>query len=105
MTARQSPVSRPPPAARAVGAVAGSAVPSRRRSTPAAIDLGGDTDTVAAVTGALAGAAYGIKAGPRRWTEPLHVPLPGFGGRVPGLAELTGPAVALRHGQCIRPGG
>lgn len=36
----------------------------------AAIDLGGDTDTVAAVTGGLAGAVYGASAIPRRWTEP-----------------------------------
>jgi ADP-ribosylglycohydrolase len=43
----------------------------------AAIDLGGDTDTVACVTGGLAGAVYGDIAIPPRWTEPLHVPLPG----------------------------
>lgn len=43
----------------------------------AAIDLGGDTDTVACVTGGLAGAVYGDTAIPNRWTEPLHVPLPG----------------------------
>ncbi|MFI8944915.1 ADP-ribosylglycohydrolase family protein [Streptomyces sp. NPDC053750] len=55
----------------------------------AAIDLGGDTDTVAAVTGGLAGAVYGIAAVPSRWTEPLHVPLPGFGGRVLRTAELA----------------
>ncbi|MFJ5533429.1 ADP-ribosylglycohydrolase family protein [Streptomyces sp. NPDC093261] len=54
----------------------------------AAIDLGGDTDTVAAVTGGLAGAAYGVDAIPTRWTEPLHVPLPGFGGRVLRCGEL-----------------
>ncbi|MFC8914807.1 ADP-ribosylglycohydrolase family protein [Streptomyces sp. NPDC047821] len=54
----------------------------------AAIDLGGDTDTVAAVTGSLAGAYYGLEAIPVRWTEPLHVPLPGFGGRVLRLPEL-----------------
>ncbi|MEV0019084.1 ADP-ribosylglycohydrolase family protein [Streptomyces tendae] len=53
-----------------------------------AIDLGGDTDTVAAVTGGLAGAYYGLDAIPARWTEPLHVPLPGFGGRVLRLADL-----------------
>ncbi|MFD3485396.1 ADP-ribosylglycohydrolase family protein [Streptomyces sp. NPDC058665] len=58
-------------------------------SLAAAIDLGGDTDTVAAVTGALAGAAYGFAAIPRRWTEPLHVPLPGFGDRVLRTPELT----------------
>jgi ADP-ribosylglycohydrolase len=56
----------------------------------AAIDLGGDTDTVAAVTGGLAGAVHGIAAVPERWMEPLHVPLPGFGGRVLRTAELAG---------------
>ncbi|MGW0122154.1 ADP-ribosylglycohydrolase family protein [Streptomyces sp. NPDC003327] len=58
----------------------------------AAIDLGGDTDTVAAVTGALAGACHGLDAVPARWTEPLHVPLPGYGDRVlrvPDLIDLT----------------
>ncbi|MGI5138191.1 ADP-ribosylglycohydrolase family protein [Streptomyces sp. CA-106110] len=54
----------------------------------AAIDLGGDTDTVAAVTGGLAGAAYGLAGIPHRWTETLHVPLPGSGGRVLRLGEL-----------------
>ncbi|WP_051817625.1 ADP-ribosylglycohydrolase family protein [Streptomyces sp. NRRL S-1813] len=54
----------------------------------AAIDLGGDTDTVAAVTGGLAGACYGPDAIPARWTAPLHVPLPGFGGRELRLPEL-----------------
>lgn len=58
----------------------------------AAIDLGGDTDTgtAAAVTGTLAGAVYGITGIPgipARWTEPLHVPLPGFGERVPRTPE------------------
>ncbi|NEC50645.1 ADP-ribosylglycohydrolase family protein [Actinospica acidiphila] len=54
----------------------------------AAIDLGGDTDTVAAVTGGLAGAYYGLDAIPARWTEQLHVPLPGFGERVLRLDDL-----------------
>jgi ADP-ribosylglycohydrolase len=72
----------------------GSAVWALRTTTGfedairAAIDLGGDTDTVAAVTGGLAGAHYGLGAIPARWTEPLHVPLPGFGGRVLRSAEL-----------------
>ncbi|MFH0518718.1 ADP-ribosylglycohydrolase family protein [Streptomyces sp. M41] len=55
----------------------------------AAIDLGGDTDTVAAVTGGLAGAVYGIAAVPERWTAVLHVPLPGSGERVLRVADLT----------------
>ena len=38
----------------------------------AAIELGGDTDTVAAVAGGLAGAVYGIQAIPSRWTTYLH---------------------------------
>ncbi|MEV4997622.1 ADP-ribosylglycohydrolase family protein [Streptomyces niveus] len=61
-------------------------------SLAAAIDLGGDTDTVAAVTGALAGAVYGFATIPQRWTSPLHVPLPGYGDRVlrtPELARLA----------------
>ncbi|MFE0464629.1 ADP-ribosylglycohydrolase family protein [Kitasatospora sp. NPDC058965] len=57
----------------------------------AAVDLGGDTDTVAAVTGGLAGAIHGFDAIPARWTEPLHVPflpLPGQGALVLRLSEL-----------------
>ncbi|MFE0577228.1 ADP-ribosylglycohydrolase family protein [Streptomyces sp. NPDC058874] len=54
----------------------------------AAVDLGGDTDTVAAVTGALAGARYGQEAVPAHWTAPLHVPLPGFGDRVLEAEDL-----------------
>lgn len=38
----------------------------------AAIDLGGDTDTVACVAGALAGAIHGIQSIPSRWTTYLH---------------------------------
>ncbi|MFB8380972.1 ADP-ribosylglycohydrolase family protein [Streptomyces rubiginosohelvolus] len=51
------------------------------RALASAVDVGGDTDTVAAVTGGLAGAVYGIGAVPDRWTGPLHVPLPGYGDR------------------------
>ncbi|WP_329526545.1 ADP-ribosylglycohydrolase family protein [Streptomyces sp. NBC_01462] len=61
----------------------------------AAVDLGGDTDTVAAVTGGLAGAVHGADGIPGRWLEPLHVPLPGFGGRVLKAAELGGLARRL----------
>lgn len=73
----------------------GSAVWALRTTTSyetavrAAIDLGGDTDTVAAVTGALAGAVHGIAAVPQRWTSPLHVPLPGFADRVLSTADLA----------------
>ncbi|MGW2838712.1 ADP-ribosylglycohydrolase family protein [Streptomyces sp. NPDC001493] len=68
--------------------------PSFEAALAAAIDVGGDTDTVAAVTGALAGAVHGMSAIPARWTGPLHVPLPGYGERVLRTAELT--ALALR---------
>lgn len=37
-----------------------------------AVDLGGDTDTVACVAGALAGARYGVQSIPSRWTTYLH---------------------------------
>lgn len=61
----------------------------------AAVDVGGDTDTVAAVTGGLAGAVYGIDAVPARWTELLHVPLPGFEGRVLRTPDLLALAESL----------
>ncbi|WP_030657670.1 MULTISPECIES: ADP-ribosylglycohydrolase family protein [Streptomyces] len=61
----------------------------------AAVDLGGDTDTVAAVTGALAGARYGRGAVPAHWTERLHVPLPGFGERVLYAEDLRALAQRL----------
>jgi ADP-ribosylglycohydrolase len=82
----------------------GSAVWALRTTTGfeeavrAAIDIGGDTDTVAAVTGGLAGACYGLGAIPDRWTEPLHVPLPGFAGRVLRLGDLSDLAHRLEAG-------
>lgn len=36
-----------------------------------AVNLGEDTDTVAAIAGALAGAFYGAKAIPKEWIEIL----------------------------------
>ncbi|MFC5185780.1 ADP-ribosylglycohydrolase family protein [Actinomadura harenae] len=63
----------------------------------AAVDLGGDTDTVAAVTGALAGAVYGLSGVPDQWLEALHVPLPGFG-RVLRFADLRELAERLAAG-------
>ncbi len=38
----------------------------------AAVNLGDDTDTTAAVAGALAGTAYGIEAIPREWIDTLR---------------------------------
>ncbi|UQW99898.1 ADP-ribosylglycohydrolase family protein [Streptomyces sp. RerS4] len=64
----------------------------------AAVDLGGDTDTVAAVTGTLAGAVYGATAVPAAWTDPLHVPLPGFGDRVLDAGALRVMARRLAGG-------
>jgi len=37
-----------------------------------AVNLGGDTDTVGAVCGAMAGACYGVESIPERWREPLQ---------------------------------
>lgn len=37
-----------------------------------AVNLGDDTDTTAAVAGALAGTAYGIDAIPQEWTDALR---------------------------------
>jgi ADP-ribosylglycohydrolase len=62
---------------------------SYEEAVRAAVDLGGDTDTVAAVTGGLAGAVYGIGDIPERWTSAVHVPLPGWGDRVLRLPDLT----------------
>jgi ADP-ribosylglycohydrolase len=60
--------------AQAVWAVrnAGSFAEAMRR----AIDLGGDTDTVAAVAGAIGGARWGLAAIPSRWTAYLHLSVP-----------------------------
>ena len=55
----------------------------------AAVAIGGDTDTVAAVTGGLAGALYGLGAIPARWTDRLHVPLPGWPDTILRRDELT----------------
>ena len=38
----------------------------------AAVSLGGDADTVACVTGAIAGALYGVQAIPSRWATYVH---------------------------------
>jgi len=46
--------------------------PSFEEAIVAAINLGGDTDTVASVTGALAGARWGIQSIPCRWSTHVH---------------------------------
>jgi ADP-ribosyl-[dinitrogen reductase] hydrolase len=52
------------------------------------LDLGGDTDTVAAVTGGLLGAVYGIAGIPMRWTSVLNGVVPGYADRDWDLAGL-----------------
>ena len=37
----------------------------------AAVNMGGDADTIGAVCGALAGACYGLEEMPKRWQQPL----------------------------------
>ncbi|MFE2308842.1 ADP-ribosylglycohydrolase family protein [Streptomyces sp. NPDC059411] len=91
----------------------GSAVWALRTTTGfadavrAAVDLGGDTDTVAAVTGTLAGAHYGQAAIPDAWTAPLHVPLPGFADQTLDAADLRDLARRLAEagGAVAEPGG
>jgi ADP-ribosyl-[dinitrogen reductase] hydrolase len=61
----------------------------------AAVDVGGDTDTVACVTGALAGARYGIQAIPSRWTTYLNGHIPGNPPLGTTLADLQRVALAL----------
>jgi ADP-ribosylglycohydrolase len=61
----------------------------------AAIDLGGDTDTVAAVTGGLAGALYGYDAIPSRWLAPLTLTVPGYAGPAWTADDLYRLAVRL----------
>ncbi|MGY1703532.1 ADP-ribosylglycohydrolase family protein [Geodermatophilus sp. SYSU D00697] len=59
------------------------------------IDLGGDTDTVAAVAGGLAGAVYGMGGIPMRWASVVHGRVPGHGEKAWRLADLQQLAAAL----------
>lgn len=52
------------------------------------VDLGGDTDTVAAVAGGLAGAVCGVAGIPTRWASAVHGVVPGYGGQGWQLADL-----------------
>jgi ADP-ribosyl-[dinitrogen reductase] hydrolase len=59
------------------------------------IDIGGDTDTTACVTGGLLGAVQGIQAIPSRWTTPLSGEVPGHSPAVYDLADLQSLALRL----------
>src|SRR3712207_4124801 len=82
----------------------GSAVWALRHGTSFAdvlrlvIDLGGDTDTVAAVAGGLAGAVHGMGGIPMRWSSVVHGRVPGHGERVWRLTDLQQLAAALDGG-------
>jgi ADP-ribosyl-[dinitrogen reductase] hydrolase len=68
-----------PTLAAALWAIRGA--PGFAEAVRRAIDLGGDTDTIAAVTGGLAGAVHGlhgVHGVPDRWIKRLFVPLPGY---------------------------
>ncbi len=54
----------------------------------AAVNMGGDSDTLGAVTGALAGAAYGADAIPRDWLAPLEL-RPRLVALADGLARIA----------------
>lgn len=57
------------------------------------VNLGNDADTAGTVVGALAGAAYGLKAIPQRWREELRGELPWQRGRIwqaQDLIDLAG---------------
>ncbi|WP_245161019.1 ADP-ribosylglycohydrolase family protein [Blastococcus sp. CT_GayMR16] len=60
-----------------------------------AIDVGDETNTVAAVAGGLAGAVFGMGGIPMRWSSAVHGRVRGFGDRRWGLAELQELAAAL----------
>jgi ADP-ribosyl-[dinitrogen reductase] hydrolase len=51
-----------------------------------AVNLGGDTDTIGAITGGLAGAIYGAQAIPQRWRSALDKDIVS---RMERLAELA----------------
>jgi poly(ADP-ribose) glycohydrolase ARH3 len=45
---------------------------SFREAVVVAVNLGGDTDTIAAMAGAIAGAYYGFEQIPQEWIAPLE---------------------------------
>ncbi|MDO5747619.1 MAG: ADP-ribosylglycohydrolase family protein [Actinomycetaceae bacterium] len=78
-----------------------------RRSIENAVRVGGDTDTIAAITGAMVGACVGAMALPREWTKRIHG-WPGFkmdalvdlgiGAAMAGLVGPEGMAHAMESG-------
>lgn len=62
----------------------------------AVIDLGRDTDSVAAVAGALAGATYGIQNIPTRWVTYLHGQVTDAAGKVHHYDHLALQRLALQ---------
>ncbi|MCW3040416.1 MAG: putative ADP-ribosyl glycohydrolase family protein, partial [Solirubrobacterales bacterium] len=66
------------------------------------IDLGGDTDTVAAVAGGLAGAVFGIAGIPMRWTSVAHGRVPGYADKRWDLADLHALAATLDGSPTVR---
>ena len=63
----------------------------------AAVRVGGDTDTVAAIAGGLLGARWGLEAIPDRWTRLLH------GDRLRG-DPVSGPELAELAAQAFKAG-
>jgi ADP-ribosyl-[dinitrogen reductase] hydrolase len=61
----------------------------------AVIDLGDDTDSVAAVAGALAGAKFGIQSIPTRWLTYVHGEVTGVDGQVHHYDHLDLQRLAL----------
>jgi ADP-ribosyl-[dinitrogen reductase] hydrolase len=61
----------------------------------AVIDLGKDTDSVAAVAGALAGAKFGVQSVPSRWVTYLHGQVTDTGGNVHRYDHLDLQQLAL----------
>jgi len=72
----------------------------------AAVAIGGDTDTVAAIAGALLGARHGARAVPPEWAAAVHG-WPGIGPRVlTALARRTAQGGLVRAGALtLRDGG
>ena len=71
----------------------------------AAVAVGGDTDTVAAIAGSLLGARYGARAVPDEWSAAVHG-WPGIGRRVlTALARRTTQGGLVRSEALVLPDG